>query len=71
MIRRWVETWKQAGPLLEAIRLEEVRNADNLEDLAVLEGAFNHAPQSFEELLLGVGVEGSRAHTLTDACTIP
>jgi len=27
--------------------------------------------QTFEELLLGVGGDGIRAHTLTDACTIP
>ena len=27
--------------------------------------------QTFEELLLGVGADGSRAHTLTDACAIP
>jgi hypothetical protein len=24
----WVDTWKRAGPLLEKIREEEVRNAD-------------------------------------------
>jgi hypothetical protein len=27
--------------------------------------------QTFEELLQGVGVDGSRAHTLTDVCSIP
>jgi cytochrome c peroxidase len=27
--------------------------------------------QTFEELLKGIGTDGSRAHTLTDACTIP
>ena len=43
MMRRWVEAWKLAGPELEAIRRREVREADNLEDLAALEGAFNHA----------------------------
>ena len=42
-MRRWVETWKEAGPELEAIRLKELREADNLQVLAVLEGAFNHA----------------------------
>ena len=41
--RRWVETWKQAGPELEAIRRREVRDADNLQVLAALESAFNHA----------------------------
>ena len=42
-MRRWVETWKQAGPELEAIRRQEIRVANNLEVLASLEGAFNHA----------------------------
>jgi hypothetical protein len=43
MIRRWVRTWKQAGPELEAIRRREIQQADNLSVLAALEGAFNHA----------------------------
>ena len=43
MIRRWVETWKEAGPKLEAIRHREIREADNLKTLALLESAFNHA----------------------------
>ena len=43
MIRRWVETWEQAAPRLEAIRRREIRDADNLKVLATLEGAFNHA----------------------------
>ena len=42
-IRRWVETWKEAGPQLEAIRHREIREADNLKVLAMLEPAFNHA----------------------------
>lgn len=42
-IRRWVETWKEAGPELEAIRRPEIQEADNLKVLAMLEGAFNHA----------------------------
>ena len=43
MIRRYLETWKEAGPLLDAIRHKEIREADNLKVLAILEGAFNHA----------------------------
>jgi hypothetical protein len=43
MMRRWVETWKEAGPELEAIRRKEIREADNLKVLALLESAFNHA----------------------------
>jgi len=42
-IGRWVRTWKDAGPELEAIRLREIRETDNLKVLAMLEGAFNHA----------------------------
>ena len=42
-IRRWVETWKRAGPELEAIRQQEVRDADNLKVIGLLEGAFNQA----------------------------
>lgn len=42
-LRRWVETWKEAGPKLEAIRQREIREADNLKSLALLESAFNHA----------------------------
>jgi hypothetical protein len=42
-LRRWVETWKEAGPKLDAIRRREIREADNLKVLAMLESAFNHA----------------------------
>jgi hypothetical protein len=45
-IRRWVRTWEEAGPELEAIRRREVRQADNLKVLASLEGAFEHAIRS-------------------------
>ena len=43
MIQRWVETWKEAGPELVAIRNREIREADNLKTLALLESAFNQA----------------------------
>jgi hypothetical protein len=43
MMRRSVEAWREAGAKLEAIRRREIREADNLQVLAVLEGAFNHA----------------------------
>jgi hypothetical protein len=32
-MRHWVETWRQAGPELEAFRRKEVREADNLQVL--------------------------------------
>jgi len=44
--RLWVETWKRAGPELEAIRLREIREADNLKVLQALAGAFNHATRT-------------------------
>jgi hypothetical protein len=43
MVRRWAQTWKQAGPELERIRLREVRDEDNLLSLKLLARAFNHA----------------------------
>ena len=42
-MRRWVETWKQAGPDLEAILRKEIEKIDVQKELAALEGAFNHA----------------------------
>lgn len=45
-LRRWVETWKEAGPKLDAIRRREIREADNLKVLAMLESAFNHATRT-------------------------
>jgi len=42
-LRRWVENWKQLGPILEEIHLKEVEKLDTLETLAALEGAFNYA----------------------------
>ena len=43
MMRLWVETWKQAGPELEAIRQREIREADNFQVIAMLEGVMNIA----------------------------
>jgi hypothetical protein len=42
-MRRWVETWKEAGPALEAIRRKEIEAINVLESLAALEDAFNYA----------------------------
>lgn len=38
-----MQHWKDVGPELDAIRREEIRSADNLQVLAQLELAFNHA----------------------------
>jgi hypothetical protein len=37
MIRRWVANWQTAAPELEALRRQEVREADILRILAFLE----------------------------------
>jgi hypothetical protein len=46
MMQRWVQTWKEAGPKLEAIRRREIQEAENLKVLAMLESAFNHATRA-------------------------
>jgi hypothetical protein len=46
MMRRAVQAWKEAGPQFEAIRHREIKEADNLQVLALLESAFNHALRS-------------------------
>lgn len=45
-IRLWVKIWEKAGPEIEAIRIREIREADNLKVLEMLEGAFNHAART-------------------------
>jgi hypothetical protein len=36
--KRWVRTWEEAGPRLEAIRREELRRLDNVTALGLLMG---------------------------------
>jgi hypothetical protein len=45
-IRRWVETWRLAGPELEAVRRKEIEKINVLESLAALEDAFNYATRN-------------------------
>lgn len=42
-MRRWVRTWVEAGPELEAIRERELREADQRAAIASLESAMNFA----------------------------
>ena len=42
-MRRWVETWKKAGPALEKIRRREIQEADNLKSLESLTSIINDA----------------------------
>lgn len=46
LMRRWVETWKQAGPELELIRLREVLDEDTRLSLQQLASLFNHATRT-------------------------
>jgi hypothetical protein len=39
LMRRWVETWKRAGPELEAIRQREMRQVDTAEAVRQLLGS--------------------------------
>jgi hypothetical protein len=36
--KKWVETWRKAGPILEKIRRNEVRNLDSFKTIAHLCG---------------------------------
>jgi hypothetical protein len=38
LVKRWVETWREAGPELERIRRDELRNLDGERALALLTG---------------------------------
>jgi hypothetical protein len=42
-LRQYVERWKRVGPELEEIRRREIREADNVQVLALLESSFNYA----------------------------
>ena len=41
--RRWVETWKLAGPELELIRRKEIRELDTQRTIELLCGASDYA----------------------------
>lgn len=41
--KQWVQTWIEAGPELERIRLREVRDEDTRLSLQLLARAFNQA----------------------------
>jgi hypothetical protein len=45
-MRGWVETWKKAGPALEAILRKEIEKIDVHEEMAALEDAFNYATRN-------------------------
>ena len=43
LAKKWVEAWKRAGPELERMRREEVRNTDTTESILVLNDAYESA----------------------------
>ena len=43
LVRRWVENWRQAGPELERLRAEEIRNSDTAAAIEQLSDAFESA----------------------------
>jgi hypothetical protein len=45
-VRQWAQTWKEFGPELERMRLEDVRDEDNLLSLRLLARAFNQATRT-------------------------
>jgi hypothetical protein len=55
-MKRWVDIWKKAGPELEKIRFEEVRNADTQRSVRALKGMAlmslpNHPPKATSGLV--------------------
>jgi hypothetical protein len=54
--KRWVETWKRAGPELERLRREELRQMDPARSIELLCGAADYtvpprAPKPFSGLV--------------------
>ncbi|MCI0746808.1 MAG: hypothetical protein L0Y58_15505 [Verrucomicrobia subdivision 3 bacterium] len=42
-MKKWVETWKTTGPILERLRREEVKQTDTTESILILNDAFESA----------------------------
>jgi hypothetical protein len=45
-LREWVQNWKELGPILDAIRQQEIREADNVAGLRQLGRAINYATRT-------------------------
>jgi len=48
LVRRWVENWRQAGPELERLRAEEIRNSDTAAAIEQLSDAFESARRQWK-----------------------
>jgi hypothetical protein len=43
LVKKWVETWKTTGPILEKIRRDEIRKVSTMQAMQHLAGAFDSA----------------------------
>jgi hypothetical protein len=43
LMKKWVETWKTTGPILERLRREEIRKTSTVEAMQNLTSAFESA----------------------------
>ncbi|HSW00531.1 MAG TPA: hypothetical protein VLI39_10190 [Sedimentisphaerales bacterium] len=43
LVRRWIEDWREAGPELERLRADEIRNSDTTAAIEQLSDAFESA----------------------------
>ncbi len=41
--RRWVQAWKEAGPVLEQMRADEIHSTDTVKAMEILDDAFTSA----------------------------
>jgi hypothetical protein len=46
-LKKWVETWKTTGPILERIRREELRNLDTFQAISNLLGTIDFTQEPF------------------------
>ena len=47
LARRWAQTWKEAGPELEAFRRQEIRATDTPRSIPAFDGLFERAVRDF------------------------
>ncbi len=46
-VRAWIERWEKAGPILEELRRDSIRNAHTSRAIAAFDGAFETAIRDF------------------------
>jgi hypothetical protein len=47
LMKKWVETWKTTGPILERIRREELRNLNTFQAISNLLGTIDFTQEPF------------------------